>query len=241
MWQQIQKSRKGFTLVELLVVIGIIALLIAMLMPALNKARTAAYTATCASNLKQIGMMFANYIADHRYLPPLNSEDNYNSEAINNRPMMMQHALGPYAGKPQWAIFSFYAGAMNPYNIDSDKAAFRKTVFVCPVYNTDTAELTKSGYSESTWLTLPGGFGSGPDRVWARPRRFSTIKNPSTRVHIFETRSDWHISSYADLTSNKVDHQRHNKGCNYLFADGHVSWFQSSYAFKNLSSDLQMR
>src|SRR5688572_31064041 len=66
------RRSKGFTLVELLVVIGIIAVLVSMLLPALTKAKEAAQSAQCMSNLRQFGQISGMYtVHQNGYLFPV--------------------------------------------------------------------------------------------------------------------------------------------------------------------------
>lgn len=144
--------RKAFTLVELLVVIGIIALLVAILMPALSKARDQANSVKCMSNMRQIGQAYLMHAAEHRnhvptaglihspyYAAPAGLGDVarnkyiYYSESGTERPLPIPAALGIYMGQ------KITATSAQELKQQMDSGPIRE-VFTCPTQSPDTMQ-----------------------------------------------------------------------------------------------------
>lgn len=116
--------RRAFTLIELLVVIGIIAVLVALLAPAVQQAREAARRVQCKNNLKQYGIALHNYHDSHRVFPPgfiLRLPSTYANATISLLPYFEQSALaGRYNMNLPWEFQS------------SEIARTVVSTFVCP-------------------------------------------------------------------------------------------------------------
>jgi len=220
------RSSRGFTLIEMLVVIAVIGVLAAMLMPSLVKAREAGRRATCLSNARQLAFAILMYAEDNDggYVPAQSPD---NLMRWHGRRLSLDAAFDPKLG-PLWDYFG------------------TSGLRVCPGFNADQSEW---GFEQGT-----GGYGYNSQYVGGSPASWendamyvpateSMIADPVNTVMLTDTAfldCEGNLFEYGfceapyyqywwNSPADPSTHFRHNGMTNVAFCDGHARAMKMAY------------
>lgn len=245
-------KKKPFTLIELLVVIAIIAILAAILMPALSSARERARMASCANNIKNIAFAMLRYADDNNgRAKACGSSDR---DAITK--WSSAYMLGPSYTKINRMTLIPYTGGPVYENADAagDKDVIKMAV--CPSGRRDyvnpssvrtplDGNMPNSSYTFNTYITFTDATATSTEELQKTVGRYqilSRVWQPATRGFVMDS-----ILGHSELSSTPLDTTkhvansrafgifrfeniatRHNGGANAAFCDGHVEWLSDA-------------
>ena len=247
------RPARGFTLVELLVVIGIIALLIGILMPALSAARRQAATVNCAANLRTIGQGLVMYINETKHYPGHATQRGIifavwptriraylnNNHGVFRCPTQDAEEFGwpennvtpPVATNPDTG-FGYKLGETL---LRADQLAvttrFSYGYNDWGAYNVPTAQFPERG--------LGGDLYFGPYSM--KEVKAAQVRNPTEMITIADGVPDGVWDFAIDPTNPKeAPGAVHKGGANILWGDGHVTWHpQQEYVVYNVKNPNQ--
>jgi prepilin-type N-terminal cleavage/methylation domain-containing protein len=235
------KTKRGFTLVELLVVISIIALLLAILMPALAKAREQAKRTVCKSNFHQWGLSFGAYTSDfHGNIPATLAPWGKQfgrlpciiggaRDPIKHPGEFMAETVGPYIPGFNWKK-SVFGGC---WSCPSNKISMEKMYQICMA----------NGGSSDSFIHMQFSYFGRVD-IWTqafvtKPEELTAKELSGTRLLMSDTIYRWHTGgwwfnhgksgpSVHEPLYGPVQRYPNVTGINRLFGDGHVDWKDGS-------------
>ena len=245
------RCQKSFTLIELLVVIAIIAILAAILMPALSSARERSKTASCANSLKQYGVAFASYLDSQNDWYPWHPGYNGGMQGtIAWRGQLGETNCAPFRyNKATWAYTDVLRCPGHDYkSLSGGQAVGKRSYDYQGTYVVNNVQADWVGFGlgkanaamtgcKSVFVYNPSAF-----VVLAEKRRASDTTQAKFTDHYFDRYANFHSTANPIVpTSNysrMIDLSAHNERANYLCADGHVvNWAFNEVRWRNFCID----
>jgi prepilin-type N-terminal cleavage/methylation domain-containing protein/prepilin-type processing-associated H-X9-DG protein len=225
----------GFTLIELLVVIAIIAILAALLLPALGRAKVRGQTASCLSNLKQLQVAWFMYLDDFadRFPPNKSARVNGAQQNVPDSWVLGNTQLDTTPANLQRGVLYPYTPAAAIYHCPADRAA---------VSGQNGLPRTRS-YALSAWLNSAMSskpeFPDWDEQTFGEMKfRLASLTTPSpSQVFVFLDKNpdcnDDGVFALADAYGytghsdewTDLPGELHSQGCNLSFADGHAEHY----------------